>query len=187
MVKDIAGAVRTLTSDGYFPRLKHDGYFKVTSNINYNYNCIAWAMRLGDRWVDPFLTAGHWWPLPITSNSMQPNELIKAFEALKFHECTDTKNEFWYDKVSLYLNRRTGEWTHAARVLTTKEYHSKLGKGWDIHHSNGGYLHNPYNPVESYGQEFRVMKRHKLYRFYSFWLTLLRLFANIKDSIIGLV
>lgn len=187
MVKDIAGAIRTITSDTWFPRLKGDSKFRVTSEFNQNYNCIAWAMRLGDRWVDPLLTAGHWWPLQITTVSMHPLELIRAFEALKFCKCTDSKNEFWYDKVSLYFNWRTGQWTHAARVLTPTEYHSKLGKGWDIHHGNGGFLHNPKTPDDSYGQEYQLMKRHKIYRFYSLWLMIVRATQNLKDSFNGLV
>lgn len=187
MVKDIEGAVRKITSDDWFPRLKHDDSFKVTSEVNYDYNCIAWAMRLGDRWVDPVLTAGHWWPLQITPISMHPMELVKAFEALKFNKCTDTQKEFWYDKVSLYYNRWTGQWTHAARVIKPTEYHSKLGEGWDIHHGQGGYLHNPNALDDSYGHEYQIMKRHKIYRFYSMWLMIVRLSQNIKDSIKGLV
>lgn len=187
MVKDIAVAVKTITSDTWFPRLKHDGRFKVTSNINYDYNCIAWAMRLCDRWVDPALTAGHWWPLPITPQSMYYLELVKAFEALKFTKCDSSKNEFWYDKVALYVHPNTGCWTHAARVLTPDEYHSKLGDGWDIHHSNGGVMHNPLNIKDTYGKEFQLMKRHKIYRFYSLWLTIVRTSLNIKDTLTGLI
>lgn len=183
MVKDIKGAVATVTSDTWFPRLKNDAIFKVTSNIDKNYNCIAFSMRLGDRWVDPKSTAGHWWPLEISSTSMLKDELIKAFEALRFKKCNDARKEFWYDKVSLYYHPVTGTWTHAARIITPKEYHSKLGEGWDIHHSNGSVLHNPKHPDSSYGIEFQYMKRHKLFRFYSLWLMLSRFGANIEHSL----
>ncbi len=182
MVKDIAAAVSVITSDGWFPKLKKDGMFKVTSNINYNFNCIAWAMRMSDRWVDPIQTAGHWWPLPITRLSNQKDELTKAFEALKFKKCNSANKEFFYDKVALYCNPAFGIWTHAARVLTPSEYHSKLGEGWDIHHSSGTVLHNPYNPDGTYGIEFQLMKRHKLKRLYSLWLMVLRAMQNIKES-----
>ncbi len=187
MVKDIAGAVSTITSDSWFPRLKYDKKFKVTSNINYNYNCIAWAMRLGDRWVDPALTAGHWWPLPITPMSGHYLELVKAFEAVKFSKCNNSNKEFWYDKVALYVHPHTGYWTHAARVLSPDEYHSKLGDGWDIHHGSGNVMHNPLNMKSTYGKEFQIMKRHKLLRFYSLWLTIIRTYQNFKDSIQGLI
>lgn len=183
MVKDIKGAIATLTSDIYFPRLKRDGNFKVTSNLDNNYNCIAFSMRLGDRWVDPKSTAGHWWPLAITPTSGYYLELVKAFEALKFKKCDDAKREFWYDKVSLYYLPSTKAWTHAARVITSNEYHSKLGEGWDIHHSNGGVLHNSKFPNNAYGVEFQYMKRHKIFRFYSLWLMMSRFGANLSHSL----
>ncbi len=187
MVKDIKGANRTITSDDWFPRLKHDKKFKVTSNYSFSFNCIAWAMRLGDRWVDTKVSAGHWWPIEITKTSSQKEELVRAFEALKFVKCDDPKREFWYDKVSLYYNPFLNIWTHAARVLSPNEYHSKLGEGWDIHHSQGGVLHNPKDIANSYGKEFQLMKRHKFLRFYSLWLILVRLFDSVCDSINGLV
>lgn len=187
MVKDAKRAIGIITSNLVFPRLRRDNKFKVTSNININYNCIAWAMRLGDRWVDTTRTAGHWWPLPVDSLSMQKEGLICAFEALKFKKCDNSDRELWYDKVSLYCHPVTGAWTHAARILSPEEYHSKLGGEWDIHHSNGGVLHNPLNMANTYGNEYQVMKRHKFLRVYSLWLTLIRLANNIWDGFRGLL
>lgn len=183
MVKDIERANRVITSDGWFPRLKGDKKYKVTSKINKRYNCIAWAMRLRDRWVDSEKTAGHWWPITITTYSWQKDELVKAFEALKFVKCNTSKHEFLYDKVSLYYNPKYGNWTHAARVISPIEYHSKLGNSWDIHHSDGSVLHNPNDLKGTYGKEFQFMKRHKVFRLYSLWLIIKRLSFGFFDSL----
>ena len=37
----------------WFPKLKDDVDFKVTSPQNQNYNCIAWAYHHNDRWMWP--------------------------------------------------------------------------------------------------------------------------------------
>lgn len=187
MVKDIGEAKKYLSSDGCFPRLRSDKKFEVTSKRNVNFNCIAWAMRLCDRWVDTQDTAGHWWPVQLDAISPTQDGLITAFESLKFVKCDNSEPEFFYDKVALYYHPITKGWTHAARIISVTEYHSKLGGLWDIHHSNGSVLHNPKYLNVTYGSVYQIMKRHKIYRFYSLWLIIVRLFQNIKEDIYGLL
>lgn len=192
MVKDIAEA-DYLLKNIYFPNLKRDSYYKTTSNKTDRYNCIAWAMRLTDRWVEPAAGTNRWWPkFHDGIYDYSPNGLIDAFKSVGFELCIDDSAEYNYDKVALYFERRSGIWTHAARVLSSKEYHSKAGEGWDFHHDNYKYrLQNIPEQKYSYGEVYAIMKRHKLKRTYSYFLMLVRLlqkafiqpFVDIKNLI----
>lgn len=76
-----------------FPQLTYDSKFCVTSPVTAVYNCIAWAMGLNDRWVDPAIyIPGHWWP-PIPERDLNPDSLVKAFEYMGFIQAlTGTQN-----------------------------------------------------------------------------------------------
>ena len=70
MVKDIAEANVHLKK--WFPHLnRKNALFKVTSPRDESYNCIAWAMGLNDRWVDPDEASGHWWPVKYSDINTQ--------------------------------------------------------------------------------------------------------------------
>lgn len=152
MARDFDAEVKNLKSQ--LPAsYTHDSLFKVTSRLNENYNCIAWAMNLDDVWIGnpPRLYVKFWWPLrePICSD---PDVLIRAFEEVGFQKCDDDSHEDGYDKVALY--QKDGEWSHAARVLSSTEYHSKLGEHCDIHHgSDADFI------KEQYGEKYAYMKR----------------------------
>ena len=45
---------------GYFPQLSKDQHYELLSEETPVYNCIAWAMGFNDRWVDIYMTPGHW-------------------------------------------------------------------------------------------------------------------------------
>ena len=45
-------------------------------------------------------------------------------------------------------------WTHAAKVLESNVYHSKIGESFDIHHSGGDVFAG-----SSYGSIYQFMKR----------------------------
>lgn len=168
MVKDPVAANTFAYSN--FPLLQTDSYYKPTSEPTDRYNCIAWAMRLTDRWVDLAIASGHWWPCYHTGfYDHTPDGLITAFEALKFKKCNNGRTRYFYDKVALYSNSYTGRWTHAARILSDEEYHSKFGNGWDAHHGEGDVLHNKSKPDKSYGHVYQYMARPKIYRVVSYW------------------
>ena len=52
----------------FFPKLKDDDGFKITSKETPAYNCIAWAYNIDNRWMWPntgeyeFLDGVHYWP-----------------------------------------------------------------------------------------------------------------------------
>lgn len=170
MVKDIAAANYWLKQ--WFPHLnRKNALFRVTSPRDESYNCIAWAMGLNDRWVDTDEASGHWWPVKYSDVSSQKSKegLIRAFQTMGFKECDNDNTEKHFDKVALYYNPITNEWTHAARVISPNEYHSKAGKAWDFHHGPGDALTNINSPSISYGNVYTFMKRPKLYRVISLY------------------
>lgn len=183
MAQDFAEGTRVLNQ--MFPATKTDKKFKVTSRDDENFNCIAWAMRFSDRWVDPVKTAGHWWPVDYSQrgNEGTPDALKHAFELMKFEECKSPDIEAHYDKVALYFNPLTMGWSHACRIIADGECHSKLGEGWDFHHGLGNILNNPSLGQYNYGKIFCYMKRHKIYRFYSFYLSLKLLGDKLRNEI----
>ena len=184
MVKDVKKAETCLIF--LFPQLVSDKIFLPTSEINPHYNCIAWAMRFADRWVDPTVTAGHWWPIQVTgkvTTDLHPDTLVKAFEALSFTICPNGKKEWFYDKVALYYNPATGLWSHAARIINDNEYYSKIGGLWALHHGAGGTLSNPASGINDYGIIYKYMRRPKYKRFYSLWLSLSLFYDKLKNVI----
>lgn len=153
-----------------FPRLATDAHFSIQSPETPEYNCIAWAMGFNDRWVDYFLdydiSRKKWWPDGVARDS-KPDTLIAAFKQLGFVECEDDSNEEGFDKVALYkvsplTDPYTGEtianegWTHAARVVSSDMYHSKIGSLFDIYHRSGDVFMGT-----SYGDIYQFMKRKK--------------------------
>lgn len=151
-----------------FPRLSVDPVFEVESPETSEYNCIAWAMGFDDRWVDHLpdysIARKKWWPEGV-DRDYRPETLVAAFEKMGFEVCDDDTTEQDYDKVALYkisplidpfTNQKIADegWTHAARVLSSGIYHSKIGAMYDIHHRGGDVFEGT-----SYGQIYCFMKR----------------------------
>ena len=113
-----------------FPNL-HGVQQKKTSEQDPNYNCIAWAFENNTR---------HWWPnqnrsyWPIQSAGLTAMEAFeRLFSSGGWEETDDRNAESAYHKIALYaLN---GAPTHAARLLNTGAWTSKLGQSIDISHS----------------------------------------------------
>lgn len=142
-----------------FPDLAKDIHFKILSDCTPVYNCIAWAMGYDDRWVDIYFAPGHWWPSGVARTS-RPEALIAAFEAEGFEMSDNFMPEDGFSKVVLYKNENTGEWTHAARIVTSEIEYSKFGAAWDGLHSHN-VLCNTASGQESqsYGVAYACMKR----------------------------
>jgi len=141
---------------GCFPRLKSDVNFEILSPETDEYNCIAWAMQLDDRWVDTVVIPGHWWPNGV-AKSVSPEALVQAFEAVGFTIAEDGCIEEDFDKVVLYKDETTERWTHASRLITESIEHSKFGKLWDGSHSVNSIT------GDVYGVPYCYMKRSKSY------------------------
>ena len=144
-----------------FPNLENDICFEISSPIDSNYNCIAWAFhQYKDRWMQPpsgkyipELDAVTWWPDGATP-SMDISSLVEAFLCNSFIICDSWEHESGYIKIALYYNPLNNCWTHASRESRTGQYWlSKLGRSYDIHHSN------PYSlEGKAYGKVFCYLK-----------------------------
>lgn len=126
--------------------------FSPESPVDYIYNCIAWAMGTNMMWVGGNLTPWQWWPKSVLLSD-EKQTLVDAFKVLGFVECPDDTFEEGYRKVALYAIG--DKWTHAARVLDTKLYHSKFGCNCDGFHSSNPMLFDG----TCYGCVFKYMKR----------------------------
>lgn len=118
-----------------FPDLKNDLNFTILSDVTYVYNCIAWAMGYTDRWVDPYVVPGHWWPAGVARNLLSET-LIEAFKSEGFELTDNYYPEEGCYKVVLYKKKDADQWTHAARVVTSEIEYSKFGEAWDGQHSH---------------------------------------------------
>ncbi len=139
------GARESLTrSDAFGSSLKNDVNFKLVSPFSFQYNCIAFALGINDRWVDHEDIPWHWWP-PVEKGA-SIDHLKRVFQYFGFEECgLDDQLDEMYDKVALY--EVSNEWTHAARVVATGVYHSKFGESYDGRHSSGSVLQAQYGNV----------------------------------------
>lgn len=148
----------------HFDGLRFDKQFEIHSPQDRGYNCIAWAMGFDDRWVDYILNSPKkWWPQGVAQD-YRPKSLVEAFEAVGFELCEDDADVEGYDKVALYkvspfydpLSREevSEGWSHAARVISSGLYHSKVGESFDIYHSGGDVFDG-----SSYGKIFQYMRR----------------------------
>jgi hypothetical protein len=133
----------------HFPNLQ-DVAQKKTSDPSDAYNCIAWAFKDSRK---------HWWPnlrrsyWPLRTTPTQTT--MEAFEAWFAHdgwEQTATQDpEDGYEKIGLYALR--GVPTHAARILDSGIWTSKLGPDIDLSHQLSE-LEGP-----SYGQIVRIYRK----------------------------
>lgn len=138
--------------DVFGDALKNDSNFKLLSPFSFQYNCIAYAMGMTDRWVDHSDIPWHWWP-PIEKGDTVEH-LKNAFRYFGFEECgMDDHIDDKYDKVALY--HISNRWTHAARIVAEGVYHSKFGESYDGQHSSGNVLKAQYGNVCS------IMRRLK--------------------------
>ena len=122
-----------------FPGLADDQNFKLTSPIDPNYNCLAWACHYNNRWMQPPsitpppLDSVVYWPEG-AQEGLEFDCLIDAFAKKGYEICEDATFDTRFQKIALYKQKDTGEWTHAARQLRHGFWTSKLGQGFDIQH-----------------------------------------------------
>jgi hypothetical protein len=79
---------------------------------------------------------------------------VEAFKSLGFTVTSNSEYEEGYDKVAIY--GQDGEYTHAARQLTSGKWTSKIGGLEDIEHNSlEGLVGIEYGIVD------RIMKRKR--------------------------
>lgn len=137
-----------------FPGLINDPEFKITSDTDPKYNCIAWANMRNNIWwwPTPFLDGVCEWPVP--EISMHYSTLIRLFEKQGYARCETYDFDKSLVKVALYVDA-DNEFTHAARQNRKGLWMSKLGQWFDIIHGTPHTIEN-----EGYG-EAKIFMSHK--------------------------
>jgi hypothetical protein len=128
------------------------GKHRKTSEVDEEYNCIAWAAASNktEWWSHG---PGYKWPAP--SRSPLIGSLVAVFSNCRFIDCEwDASLEAGYEKVALY--ERNGFWTHAARQLPSGKWTSKLGPDEDIEHDSPDCL---CGEGDAYGTIHCIMRR----------------------------
>ncbi|MDQ3635748.1 MAG: hypothetical protein M3405_14745 [Acidobacteriota bacterium] len=115
----------------HFPNIDIEG-FKVTSELDFFYNCFAWAGEDNTRNWEPGSRYSHW----LTDNPAYTLEnFIDNYSRIGYTELTKSSAlESDYEKIVIYVND-DGIPTHAARQLESGKWTSKLGIREDIEHS----------------------------------------------------
>lgn len=120
---------------GAFPQLREEN-FVISSPVDREYNCIAWACGVNNRWYDIREGLdGVEWPCSIRSESIVALETL--FRERGYSSSTSSEFELDKRKVALYVSN-DGKWKHAALQTRDKDYlgwwKSKLGPQFDIIH-----------------------------------------------------
>ena len=113
-----------------FPRLRSDTY-KITSPVQVDYNCIAWAAGDDSRWWEPDPFGQYYWPEGVP-REYTVETYAEVFQKLGFEVCQDATFEAGVEKVAIFA--LDGSPTHAARQLADGTWTSKLGQLEDIEH-----------------------------------------------------
>ena len=143
-----------------FPKLAKDKDFKIESKATYDYNCIAWAYNIDNRWMWPntgqycFLDGVHYWPSDEILDC-DVSHFIKAFELQGYRVCEISKFDPDYRKIALYVKINSTECTHASRELSNGFWTSKLGSFVDIQHGTPYTIEN-----KDYGEVYCIMKKY---------------------------
>ena len=140
-----------------FPKLAQDENFKITSPASSDYNCIAFAYNIYNRWMWPntgeshFLDGVHYW----TSGEILDCNVshFKAFELKGYSVCESCEFDPKYRKIALYVKSNSTECTHAAREQRNGFWKSKLGRDVDIQHGTPYTIEN-----DQYGKVYCFMK-----------------------------
>lgn len=129
--------------------------YEQTSDENWNYNCIAWALYDTQQWWWPSgRGSGNFW-LPQVDRDNKRETVIKIFEMHGYVKCDTDEREVGYEKVAIY-EHHDFDVQHAARQLKNGKWTSKLGEWEDISHNTPQCLE-----CEDYGKVVQIMKRRR--------------------------
>lgn len=124
---------------------------KITSPETSKYNCIAWAFGSSSKW---------WWPCdhpdahwPMDCAGLTVTQAFDAwFNADGWQETQDLAFDPALVKIALFA-KPDGEPTHAARLIATDTWTSKLGHSYDVSHGINE-LNGP-----TYGRPIRIYSK----------------------------
>jgi hypothetical protein len=117
------------------------------SDIDTQYNCIAYAAGVTDKKWWPQFHPDYYWP----PNAPRVNSLISfiaVFRELGYEVCEDGAYEVGFEKVAFYT--RNGVPTHAARQIGPDRWESKLGNWYDIEHTTDAVSSGDYGRMDTF-------------------------------------
>ncbi|MBI4284380.1 MAG: hypothetical protein HY670_00560 [Chloroflexi bacterium] len=112
-----------------FPNLT-DNNHSVTSPETDEYNCIAWAYEVSNKWMWPG-ALDYYSPYGLT-RSDDLAALVQLYLGEGYAKCEHGEPEEGYKKVAIYVNQEGPQ--HAALQLESGKWTSKLGDWEDIRH-----------------------------------------------------
>ena len=122
------------TLEERFPTLRGRAY-RITSQNNDRYNCVAWVVRDTGSWWEPAVD-GLYWPHDIDPDDLDPDqdlpEYVRVFRELGFAECDDDRLEEGVEKIAIFAAGLAFE--HVAYQAPDGEWSSKMGPYNDIRH-----------------------------------------------------
>ena len=134
-----------------FPNLWDQNY-RVTSDKDKRYNCIAWTVGVINLRFWPSVQDYRW---PTDISQQETAEAFVQFYARSGYQVCDSPDlEGGYEKIAIYCDDK-GTPQHAARQLPSGQWTSKLGELHDI-------IHNDMRGVEigfGYGRATIFMRR----------------------------
>jgi hypothetical protein len=122
-----------MTPDELFPELAVTGY-RITSSIDTQYNCVAWALGFTQKWWWPESDEDDtsFWPAAVP-NVANVNAFEALFQWMGYSPTSDEGHRPWIDKLALFVDSE-GEPSHVARQLPNGKWTTKLGELEDIEH-----------------------------------------------------
>ena len=136
--------------DSVFPRLRGTDW-RVSSEPDDRYNCIAWAANMTTDWWWPVGPGKTYWPEG-APRALALEAFQEAFANVGYRACAGVELEPGFEKIALFANDH-GIPRHAARQRPSGRWTSKLGRMEDIDHA----LHDLEGTV--YGSVVLIMKR----------------------------
>ena len=123
--------------------------YRITSEQDNLYNCVAWAAGYTDDWWSH--EEDYRW---IGERGPGIQNLVALFNALGYEQCESDSRDMDYTKVALYA--KDGNWSHVARQMTGGTWTSKLGALEDIEHASPNDLAGDF-----YGAVHCIMRRRR--------------------------
>ena len=125
-----------------FPQLLEGANFEFTSEVDFNYNCFAWALSYSDKY---FANAkGSHWPWKELSDSTVEG-YVGVCELHGFAPSESDGFKPGYEKIAIFEDEEGI--SHACRTDRIGRWKSKLGVGPDIDHDTLSDLGDTYGRV----------------------------------------
>ncbi len=117
-----------------------------------DYNCIAWAYGVSNRWMWPGDPDSYW---PSEATDADILEIVtQLYLDSGFDKCETGELEEGYTKIAIYVKEDRP--THAAFQIESGRWSSKLGSWEDIEHNTLGVVE-----CESYGKATIFLKKRR--------------------------